>query len=172
MIRLISPPDPTYPLTKKNSLVNQVKFLQLVHTLATVQPSNIQILQKGRGINPGNSTSFTQLFIVHVCSPVTKLANTYLSEHQLVHHYFLEFFWQISTGSYCYLATVLSRASAHPPTNAHRSILTVLWLVHLKIHKWWEFWKLKPKQYVVNIQQNACFKGVNCLVTNSLTTTS
>ena len=30
------------PLTKRNSLVNQVKFLGLVHTFATVSPSNVQ----------------------------------------------------------------------------------------------------------------------------------
>ena len=31
-----------HPLTRRNGLVNQVEFLGLVHTFATVSPSNVQ----------------------------------------------------------------------------------------------------------------------------------
>ena len=31
----------SHPLTRRNGLVNQIKFLELVHTLTTVSPSNI-----------------------------------------------------------------------------------------------------------------------------------
>ena len=38
---LVSFPDPGHPLTRRNGLVNQIKFPELAHTFATLSPSNI-----------------------------------------------------------------------------------------------------------------------------------
>ena len=48
-IRKVSLVPRPHPLTRRNGLVNQVEFLGLAHTFATVSPSNIQnILRQTR----------------------------------------------------------------------------------------------------------------------------
>ena len=58
-----SPVPRPHSLTRRNSLVNQVEFLGLVHTFAVVSPSNVQPAQKRYGCS--SRDIFAQNYIFH-----------------------------------------------------------------------------------------------------------
>ena len=76
-----------HPLTRRNSLVNQVEFLGLAQTFATVSPSNVQNFLHQTHSKKRYSSRFKIFTIVREV-----LSNNYRS-HNLIAHYH---YWGIS----------------------------------------------------------------------------
>ena len=81
----------SHPLTRRNSLVNQVELLGLVHTFATVSPSNIQnILRQPRSKNVQIAIA-TRVEISKLTVVRKVLRNNYRSRNLIGPYYFLGF---------------------------------------------------------------------------------